>query len=88
MRAFCLACDFRRVYAFHSQGRRSTTSMGRIPPTVSRLMAEVLAASCGYKVCRPEKIASHGGFKDWFIHTMHRPGFTIEIGRGEKPIAH
>ena len=83
---FCLACDFRRVYAFHSQGEEIYYEYGADTPNRSRLMAEVLAASCGYKVCRPEKIASHGGFKDWFIHTMHRPGFTIEIGRGKNPL--
>ena len=83
---FCLACDFRRVYAFHSQGEEIYYEYGADTPNRSRLMAEVLAASCGYKVCRPEKIASHGGFKDGFIHTMHRPGFTIEIGRGKNPL--
>ena len=83
---FCLACDFRRVYAFHSQGEEIYYEYGADTPNRSRLMAEVRAASCGYKVCRPEKIASHGGFKDWFIHTMHRPGFTIEIGRGKNPL--
>lgn len=83
---FCLACDFRRVYSFHSQGEEIYYEYGEDTPNRSRLMAEVLAASCGYKVCRPEKIASHGGFKDWFIHTMHRPGFTIEIGRGRNPL--
>ena len=83
---FCLACDFRRVYAFHSQGEEIYYEYGADTPNRSRLMSEVLAASCGYKVCRPEKIASHGGFKDWFIHTMHRPGFTIEIGRGKNPL--
>lgn len=83
---FCLACDFRRVYTFHSQGEEIYYEYGADTPNRSRLMAEVLAASCGYKVCRPEKIASHGGFKDWFIHTMHRPGFTIEIGRGKNPL--
>ena len=84
--SFCLACDFRRAYAFHSQGEEIYYEYGKDTPNRSRLMAEVLAASCGYKVCRPEGIASHGGFKDWFIHTMHRPGFTIEIGRGKNPL--
>lgn len=83
---FCLTCDFRRVYAFHSQGEEIYYEYGEDTPPRSRLMAEVLAASCGYKVCRPEKIASHGGFKDWFIHAMHRPGFTIEVGRGRNPL--
>ena len=34
----------------------------------------------------PTGMASHGGFKDWFIESFGRPGFTIEIGRGENPL--
>ena len=46
----------------------------------------MLAASCGYSLEEPAGLASHGGFKDWFIDTFARPGFTIEIGRGENPL--
>ena len=31
-------------------------------------------------------LASHGGFKDWFLSEFERPGFTFEIGRGENPL--
>ena len=34
----------------------------------------------------PEAMASHGGFKDWFIEKLHRPAFTVEIGRGRNPL--
>ena len=27
-----------------------------------------------------------GGFKDWFIDCFHRPGFTIEAGKGKNPL--
>jgi g-D-glutamyl-meso-diaminopimelate peptidase len=49
-------------------------------------MAETLAKSCGYKVSKPEAIASYGGFKDWFIEVYGRPGFTVEIGKGKNPL--
>ena len=30
--------------------------------------------------------ASHGGLKDWFIQETGRPGFTLEVGRGQNPL--
>ena len=49
-------------------------------------MAQVLASSCGYSVSAPKGLASHGGFKDWFIDTLGRPGFTFEVGKGKNPL--
>ena len=49
-------------------------------------MAEIMAASSGYAVADPEGLASHGGFKDWFIEEMRRPGFTLEMGQGVNPL--
>ena len=50
------------------------------------MIAQVLASSSGYTLARPTGTASHGGLKDWFIEEFHRPGFTIEIGRGKNPL--
>ena len=47
---------------------------------------DILGASSGYRVADPEGMASHGGFKDWFISAFGRPGFTIEFGLGENPL--
>ena len=49
-------------------------------------MAKVLGAASGYAVTAPTGLASYGGFKDWFIRCYHRPGFTIELGRGVNPL--
>ena len=49
-------------------------------------MAEIMAASSGYVVADPEGLASHGGFKDWFIEEQRRPGFTLEMGQGVNPL--
>ena len=82
----CKAFRFRQAYAFHSQGEETYYHYGPHTPARSQLMAQVLAAACGYRPAEPEGLASHGGFKDWFIDKMHRPGFTIEIGRGKNPL--
>ena len=49
-------------------------------------MTEVMALSSGYAVSAPEGLASHGGFKDWFLQEFRRPAFTIEIGKGKNPL--
>lgn len=84
--ALCERLAFRTVYAFHSQGEEIYWRYGDNTPPHAALMARVLAASSGYEPKSPEAIASHGGFKDWFIERFGRPGFTIEIGRGENPL--
>ena len=30
--------------------------------------------------------SSFAGYKDWFIQTWRRPGFTIEAGIGKNPL--
>ena len=82
----CRQNNIRTVMAFHSQGEEIYWSYGKRTPTRARKMAEILAASSGYAVEEPMGLASHGGFKDWFIEEFGRPGFTIEIGRGKNPL--
>lgn len=83
---FCRGFRVRQAYAFHSQGEEIYYRYGEHTPARSRLMAQLLATSSGYKLLSPEGLASHGGFKDWFIDCLHRPGFTIEIGKGKNSL--
>lgn len=76
----------RQLYAFHSQGEEIYYQYGEHTPPRAPLIAQVLASSSGYMLARPTGTASHGGLKDWFIEEFHRPGFTIEIGRGKNPL--
>ena len=84
--ALCNNFDIKKVIAFHSQGEEIYYYYGKNTPPESALMADALAASSGYEVCQPTGLASHGGFKDWFINSKCRPGFTIEIGKGQNPL--
>ena len=83
---FCLNTRPRALYSFHSQGEEIYWQYGKNTPTRSKTMAQILSSSSGYTLAKPTELASHGGLKDWFIDKMRRPGFTIEIGRGENPL--
>ncbi len=82
----CRRYEFRHVVALHSQGEEIYWSYGDHTPPRSRMMARVLGAASGYTVAQPSEMASHGGFKDWFIDHYHRPGFTLELGQGRNPL--
>ncbi len=82
----CKAFDVKKVLAFHAQGEEIYYEYGVHTPSSSRPIAALLADACGYRLVQNEGLASHGGFKDWFIDKMRRPGFTVEIGSGENPL--
>lgn len=84
--SLCRLFDLQTAFAFHSQGEEIFYQYGKNTPPRSRLMAELLAEASGYKLSTQTGLASHGGFKDWFIEKLHRPAFTIEIGKGENPL--
>ncbi len=86
MAGLCRRVAFRHVLALHSQGEEIYWRYGEGTPPRAQRMAEVMAASSGYTAADPEGLASHGGFKDWFIQETGRPGFTIELGRGANPL--
>lgn len=82
----CRKESFRQVMAIHSQGEELYWQYGENTPTQAEMMAKILADSCSYSLVYNGGLASHGGFKDWFIEEFGRPGFTLEIGRGENPL--
>ena len=84
--SICKLFDVQTAFAFHSQGEEIFYQYGKNTPARSRLMAELLSQSSGYKLSTPQTLASHGGFKDWFIDKLSRPAFTIEIGKGKNPL--
>ena len=82
----CRDESFRQVMAIHSQGEELYWQYGDNTPPQAEMMAKILADSCSYRLVENEALASHGGFKDWFIEKFGRPGFTLEIGKGENPL--
>ncbi len=89
-KALCNLCrnfNVRKAMALHSQGEEIYWNFGANTPHQSRAIGEILAKSSGYTLTEPaEKIATGGGFKDWFINEFSKPAFTVEIGRGKNPL--
>ena len=82
----CRRWPVAHVVALHTQGEVIYWQYGeRTPPHAFR-MAQVLSAASGYALDEPTGLASHGGFKDWFIDAYGRPGFTVELGKGTNPL--
>ena len=79
--------DFERVFALHSQGEEIFWDFGGIYVPGALELAEEMAAVSGYEVSTPEPLASYGGYKDWFIQEFGRIGMTLELGKGENPLA-
>lgn len=86
--ALCERAQFRHVIALHTQGEEIYWQYGTRTPPQAQQMAQVMAAVSGYAVASPTGLAAcGGGFKDWFIETYGRPGFTLELGRGVNPLS-
>ena len=75
-----------RLYSFHSQGEEIFWEYGGLQVPQAESIARALSALSGYTLVKNSGLASHGGLKDWFIQEFRRPGFTIEIGKGENPL--
>ena len=84
--SLCREISFNKVLAMHSQGEEIYWQFGENTPESGLRLAELFATASGYRVAEPSGTASYGGFKDWFIDEFARPGFTIEIGKGENPL--
>lgn len=82
----CRRSRFSRVLALHSQGREIYWDFGDCTPKECKTLADKMGEVSGYAVASPEPLATGGGFKDWFIQTFHRCGFTVEMGLGQNPL--
>lgn len=84
--SLCRNFSVSRAYAFHSQGEEIFYKYGSCEPAGAESIARMLSQASGYSLVSQSGLASHGGFKDWFIKEFNCPGFTIEIGRGKNPL--
>ena len=74
------------VLAYHTQGKVIYWQFRNIPVPGARELAEEFSRLSGYALEDVPEESSYAGYKDWFIQTFRRPGFTIEAGAGENPL--
>ncbi len=88
-KALCFLCRLytpRTAIALHSQGEEIFWEYGNKKPPRSEEIAKIFSSVSGYNLIENSGLASHGGFKDWFIDYFNKPAFTFEIGKGENPL--
>lgn len=83
---FTLAHDFSLVIAYHTQGQEIYWNFQNINPPRGYEIGTYFANSSGYLLTEVPYNSSFAGYKDWFIQTYYRPGYTIEAGIGENPL--
>ncbi|MDE5698442.1 MAG: LysM peptidoglycan-binding domain-containing protein [Lachnospiraceae bacterium] len=84
---FTTAHDFQLILAYHTQGEVIYWKYLDYEPERSRRIAEYFGRVSGYQVEETPYASGYAGYKDWFIETYNRPGYTIEAGRGMNPLS-
>lgn len=74
------------VLAYHTQGQVIYWQFEDIPVPGARALGEEFARLSGYTLEDTPYESSFAGYKDWFIKTYRRPGYTVEVGKGENPL--
>ena len=83
---FTLMHDFRLVIAYHTQGKEIYWQFQNFNPPDSLEIGEKFAQASGYRLSEIPYNSSFAGYKDWFIQTYNKPGYTIEAGIGKNPL--
>ena len=86
MAAFTERGDFRLILAYHTQGEIIFWKYLDYEPKNSREIAQRFSQVSGYRVEETPYASGFAGYKDWFIQTWNRPGYTVECGLGENPL--
>ena len=74
------------VLAYHSQGKEIYWKFKEYVVPGARELGEVMARVSGYRLADTPEESAYAGYKDWFIQTFRRPGYTVEVGQGENPL--
>lgn len=78
--------DFKLILAYHSQGSIIYWRYLDFLPPESLRIGNILSEASGYPLETTPPDSSYAGYKDWFIKSYNRPGYTIETGLGVNPL--
>ena len=74
------------ILAYHTQGEQIYWKYDNIDVPGALALGQEFARLSGYALAETPYVSGFAGYKDWFIKTWRRPGFTIEAGLGENPL--
>ena len=76
--------NFDMTISLHSQGKEIYWSYMEKKIKNAYEIGLKMQRVSGYKLTKPNYYSSFAGYKDWFINRFNKPGYTIEIGKGEE----
>lgn len=76
----------RLTLAYHTQGKVIYWKYLDMEPPGAQAIGKAFAAASGYTLDDTPYASGFAGYKDWFILTWNRPGYTIEVGQGVNPL--
>ena len=74
------------MLAFHAQGKEIYWQNDNLFVEDAEELGQRFAQVSGYTLTDPPPNSSNAGYKDWFIKTYRKPGYTIEVGQGVNPL--
>lgn len=83
---FTLEHDFRLILSYHTQGEVIYWRYQNYEPAESEAIGQQFAETSGYRLDNEGNLNSFAGYRDWFIRTYRRPGYTFETGLGVNPL--
>ena len=86
MAQFTRSFDPALTLSFHTQGQVIYWRYQNYEPAGARQIAELLGELSGYGVEDAPFESGFAGYKDWFLQSFARPGYTIEAGLGTNPL--
>ena len=78
--------DPKLILAYHTQGNVIYWQFDDYVIPGARELGEEFARISGYSLEETPSQSANAGYKDWFIQTFRRAGYTIECGKGNSPL--
>ena len=78
--------DFLLTLSYHTQGKVIFWKYLDLTPPGAQEIGEYFSRVSGYALADTPRVSSFAGYKDWYILTYNRPGYTIEAGSGQNPL--
>ncbi len=79
------AHNFALTISYHTQGKVIFWEYKGIEPPDGSAIGQRMAAASGYAL-ESGPANSYAGYRDWFILSYNRPGYTVEAGTGTNPL--
>ena len=83
---FTLENNFRLILSYHTQGEVIFWKYLNYEPEDADRIAVEFARISGYTLVNEVDTNSFAGYRDWFISSYNRPGYTVETGLGVNPL--